>query len=252
MKVTAFVGSASKKYTYLATEKFLQKLQSLGEIEYEIVQLNKYAIGTCKGCKLCLDKGEEFCPLKDDRDLLLEKMISSDGVIFATPNYSFQVSALLKIYLDRLGFCFHRPRFFGKTYTSIVVQGIYGGKAIVKYLNFIGKSLGFNVIKGVTFTTREPMSGKRWQIMEKTIERKSKQFYLKMIKKEYPVPSVFDLMVFRMSRTGMKANLHENYRDYCYYRDKGWFTSDFYYSVKLHPLKKLTGKLFDMLALKTM
>ena len=42
MKVTAFIGSARKKHTYNATEKFLQKLQSLGNIEYEIVSLSDY------------------------------------------------------------------------------------------------------------------------------------------------------------------------------------------------------------------
>ena len=38
---------------------------------------------------LCLNKGEELCPLKDDRDLLIDKMNNSDGIIFASPNYSF-------------------------------------------------------------------------------------------------------------------------------------------------------------------
>ncbi len=33
-------------------------------------------------------------------------------------------------FLDRLGFVFHRPRFFGKAFTSIVAQGIYGGGKI--------------------------------------------------------------------------------------------------------------------------
>ena len=54
--------------------------------------LSDYNLEICKGCKLCLDQGEEFCPLKDDRDQLIQKIIDSDGVIFASPNYSFQVS----------------------------------------------------------------------------------------------------------------------------------------------------------------
>jgi len=33
-------------------------------------------------------------PLKDDRDVLIEKMMTSDAVVFASPNYSFQVSAI--------------------------------------------------------------------------------------------------------------------------------------------------------------
>ena len=133
MKVTAFVGSARKKHTYLMTEEFMRNLQLSGNITWEIVMLSDYYLETCRGCKLCLDKGEEFCPLKDERDRLIEKINESDGVVFASPNYSFNVSGLMKIFLDRLGFLFHRPDFFGRTFTSIVVQGVYGGKKINEY-----------------------------------------------------------------------------------------------------------------------
>ncbi len=124
MKVTAFVGSARKKHTYNAAEKFLENLRKNGNVETEIVALSDYRLETCRGCLLCLNKGEEFCPLKDDWDELIAKILESDGIVLASPNYSFQVSGLMKVFLDRLGFVFHRPRFFGKTFTSIVVQGI--------------------------------------------------------------------------------------------------------------------------------
>ena len=91
-KVTAFVGSARKGHTYDAVVQFLNNLQSMGDIEVEIVRLSDYRLEVCRGCKLCFDRGEEHCPLKDDRDVLIEKMMASDGVIFASPNYSFQVS----------------------------------------------------------------------------------------------------------------------------------------------------------------
>ncbi len=88
-RVTAFVGSARKKFTYDAVRQFLDNLRSLGDIESEIVFLSDHRIGTCRGCKVCFVRGEEFCPLKDDRDVLIEKMTASDGVVFASPNYSF-------------------------------------------------------------------------------------------------------------------------------------------------------------------
>ncbi len=250
MKVTAFVGSARKKHTYNACEKFLKGLQSLGDIEYEIVQLSDYYLETCRGCKLCLDKGEELCPLKDDRDKLIEKMINSDGIVFASPNYSFQVSALMKLFLDRLAFLFHRPRFFGKTCTSIVVQGIYGGKNIVKYFDFIGNALGFNVVKGSCITTLEPMKEKRQKKNDLIIARQCKKFYSKLKRKAFPVPSIFELAIFRMSRSAMKKKLDENYRDYTYYTQMGWFKSDYYYPQKLNVFKKLLGNLFDLIAIK--
>jgi multimeric flavodoxin WrbA len=247
MKVTAFIGSARKKHTYNATEKLLQKIQSLGNIGYEMVQLSDYNLGTCKGCKLCLDKGEELCQFKDDRDKLIEKIMNSDGVIFSSPNYSFQVSALTKIFLDRLGFIFHRPLFFGRTFTSIVAQGIYGGEDIVKYFNFIGNGLGFNVVKGCCITTLEPMTEKGRKKIDRIIDRQSKRFYSKLIKKEYPTPSLFKLMIFRMSRTSINLMLDESWRDYTYYKKNSWFESDYYYPTQLNPLKKLAGKFFDFL-----
>ena len=250
MKVTAFIGSARKKYTYNATEQLLKKLQSFDDIEYEIIQLSDYKLETCKGCKLCLDKGEELCPLKYDRDKLIEKIINSDGVIFASPNYSFQVSALMKIFLDKLAFFFHRPGFFGKIFTSIITQGIYGGKDIVKYLNFIGDGLGFNVVKGCFITTLEPMTEKGQIKIDKIIDRQSKRFYSKLIKKEYPTPSLFKLMIFRLSRSSMKILLNDNFRDYTYYINNGWFESDYYYPVKLSPLKKIIGKFFDIIGIQ--
>jgi multimeric flavodoxin WrbA len=247
MKVTAFIGSARKKHTYNAAEMFLEKLKSHGDVDYEIVRLGDYSLGTCKGCILCMDKGEELCPLKDDRDVLIDKMRNSDGVVFASPNYSFQVSGLMKVFLDRIGFIFHRPRFFGKTFTSIVAQGIYGGNKIVKYLNFVGGGFGFNVVKGCCINSLEPMTEKGRNDIDRKIEKLSGIFYRKLIRNEYPVPSLFELMVFRMSRTTRKIMLNENSRDYLYCREKGWFESEYYYPVRLSPLKKLTGKLFDML-----
>lgn len=250
MKVTAFVGSARKKHSYETTEKFLRKLQTFGNIDYEIIQLSNYNLGICKGCKLCLDKGEELCKLKDDRDFLLEKMKNSDGVVFASPNYSFHVSALMKQFLDRLGFIFHRPQFFGQTFTSIIAQGVYGGHKIVKYFNFIGKALGFTVVKGICVTNLEPVSEKAVLKNEKKIDQLSKKFYVQLVKNELPKPSLFDLFIFRMSRTSMRIKQDESFRDYNYYQEKGWFQSDFFYPVKLSPVKKLVGKLFDKMAQK--
>ena len=247
MKVTAFVGSARMKHTYNVSEKFLQKLQSLGDIEYEIVPLSDYNLKICKGCMLCLNKGEELCPLKDDRDKLIDKMNNSDGIIFSSPNYSFNVSGLMKIFLDRLGFIFHRPRFFGKAFTSIVVQGFYRGNKIVDYFNFIGNGLGFNVVNGSCLNSLEPMTEKDQKKTDRIIDKQSIKFYSTLIKREYPIPSYFKIMIFRMARKSVKLLLDESWRDYTYYKNNGWFGSDYYYPAQLSPIKKLVGNFFDFM-----
>jgi multimeric flavodoxin WrbA len=244
-KVTAFVGTARKKHTHDAVRQFLDNLESHGGVESEIVALSDFRLGICQGCKVCFEKGEECCPLKDDRDVLIDKIMKSDGVVFASPNYSFQVSAMMKIFLDRLGFAFHRPRFFGKAFTSIVAQGIYGGGKIVKYLDFVGMGLGFNTVKGTCFTAFEPMTEKEKRKMGGALASQSRRFCKQLGKPAYPTPTLLKLMAFRMGRTSIRLELDDRSSDYRYYKDKGWFESDYFYPARLGPLKKVAGSLFD-------
>jgi len=247
-RVTAFVGSAHKKNTYKAVVQFLNKLQAFGDVETEIVTLSDYKLGVCRGCRLCFEKGEEFCPLKDDRDVLMEKIAASDGVVFATPNYSFQMSGIMKTFLDRFGVVCHRPRFFGKTFTSIVTQGMGGGSKIVEYFDFLAKILGFNTVKGTCLTAFDPWTEKDQQKIDRALADLSKRFDARLSKPAYSVPSWFMLMGFRMSRSSISQMLDDRSRDYRYYAEKGWFESDYFYPTHLGPLKKVAGMLFDRMA----
>jgi len=245
-KVTVFVGSAHKGgATYRAARRFLDNLESCGDVRGEIVALSDYEIGVCRGCKTCFDRGEERCPFKDDRDALIEKMAASDGVVFASPNYSFDVSAIMKIFLDRLGFLFHRPRFHGRAFACIVVQGIFRGSTIVKYLEFVGRGLGFNVVKGSCIRTLEPMDGKSLDTMERKLAKQSRAFHARLFRPSPPAPSLFALMAFRMGRKSMELMRSKDSRDYTYCRDQGWFESDYYCRTHLGPFKKAAGSFFD-------
>ena len=243
--VTAFVGAGRKGHTYEAVREFLDGLEALGDVETEIVRLGDYRIETCRGCKVCFDKGEEYCPLKDDRDVLIDKMMASDGVVFASPNYSFQVSGMLKVFLDRLGFAFHRPRFHGKSFTSIVVQGFFGGGKIVKYLDFCGTGLGFNVVKGSCSTALVPMTEQEQQKRDAALAKHAKRFHERLMKPAYPAPGLIQLFAFRMGRTVVGVELDDSSRDYAYYAEKGWFDSDFFYPTRIGVFKRAAGRLID-------
>ncbi|MBN2819357.1 MAG: hypothetical protein JXP36_10330 [Bacteroidales bacterium] len=57
-------------------------------------------------------------------------------------------------------------------------------------------------------------------------------------------------MIFRMSRTSIKLKLDENFKDFRFYKKKGWFNAYFYYAVKLSPVRKFMRCIFDYIALK--
>jgi multimeric flavodoxin WrbA len=244
-RVTAFVGSAHKHNTYKAVVQFINNLQTLGDVEYEIVTLSNYKLGFCRGCRVCFEKGEEFCPLRDDRDILFDKIMASDGVIFATPNYCFDMTGIMKVFLDRFGFAIHRPRYFGKVFTSIITQGFSGGNKIVENLDFTANCLGFKTLKGSIVTGFDPKTEKQQKKMDRDLAKQSMRFHALLSKPADSEPTLYQLMFFHVGRTTIKQEADPGSVDYKYYTDRSWLESDYYYPTCLGALKKATGNLLD-------
>lgn len=189
-------------------------------------------------------------PLKDDRDLLFGKMMMSDGVVFASPVYSFQVSGQMKIFLDRLGFVFHRPRFQRKAFTSVVIQAFFGGNDVMKYLDFVGGGIGFDVVKGACITGVEPQGERDRRKMDEALAALATRFHALLLRPARG-PSLFRLWAFRWGRTAVARLSDKHGPDYQYYRDRGWLESDYYYPTRLGLLKRAAGAAFDVLAARS-
>ena len=247
-KVTIFIGSARKGGTYKAAKQFEEELNKHCDVNVEYVFLSK-GIEPCKGCASCFDRGEETCPIKDERDRLAMLMAESDGVVFATPNYAFQVSGLMKNFIDRMAYTFHRLKYFGKAFTSIVAQGIMGGGAIVKYLSKTGAQMGFSTSKGCVVRTIEPTPQKDLEKNKKNIAALAARYAKVLKRNELPRPSLYRLVMFRLTRTGIKEFGHEM-KDFSHFEERGWFESDYYYKIKLGPIQKALGALSDVLGRK--
>lgn len=69
--------------------------------EADVVPLGKLKIAPCNACDACRAKPETGCVIKDDMQPLYQKISEAQGVIFATPVYWFNVSAQMKLFIDR-------------------------------------------------------------------------------------------------------------------------------------------------------
>ena len=202
-KITVFIGSPRKQLTYKVMEEFVEDLKAFDNIDCEYVFLKDLTLANCRGCCNCFLKGEEDCPLRDVRDLLIRTMEDSDGVVFATPNYSLNVSGIMKTFLDRLAFVFHRPRFFGRAFMGVVVQGIYGGKDIVNYLEKVGGAWGFTVGRGFCVTALEPSTPSEQKRISDAVLKAARRFHRALTRPSLPIPSFLRLMLFRLSRSSI-------------------------------------------------
>ena len=67
--------------------------------EVEIVSLKDKEIRFCRGCFAC--QKTQRCVIRDDADLIEQKMEKADVLVFATPIYYYEMSGQMKTMLDR-------------------------------------------------------------------------------------------------------------------------------------------------------
>lgn len=124
MKITIFNGSPHGEAgaTHRMVEEFAKGAAEAGAQVANIFLVRKN-IGFCRGCFTCWVKTPGVCVIKDDMTELIEKFVNSDVVVFATPLYVDNVTAIMKGFMDRLipildphfqldtkGECFHPMR----------------------------------------------------------------------------------------------------------------------------------------------
>lgn len=84
--------------TDLLLHRALEGASSAGA-DTEYTNLSDYNIGLCTECNFCYKTGR--CKLTDDYPKLLQKLIETDRLIFATPIFFYSVCAQAKILIDR-------------------------------------------------------------------------------------------------------------------------------------------------------
>ena len=89
------------------------------------------------------------------------------------------------------------------------------------------------------------MSEREQRKIDSIVAEHGRRFHQGLSQPQYPVPTLFKLCGFRAARTSMGVMLDDTSRDFTYYRDKGWFESDYFYPTRLGVLKKATGSLVD-------
>ena len=67
----------------------------------ETFSLHRLNIRPCTACDKCHAADDRFCVIRDDMQKLYAKILSADGLIYASPVYWFTVSAQMKLFMDR-------------------------------------------------------------------------------------------------------------------------------------------------------
>jgi len=251
MKILIINASHRKKgNTSLVNEIIAEKLKTFGDIEIEQIFLSDLNIWLCKGCACCITIGEDHCPNKnDDRTLLEQKLLVSDGVIFASPIYAMNMTTLMKNFMDRFAFTMHRPRFFNQ-YTMIVsVTGAFGLDETIKSISQL-KYSGFNIVQTLGLIVQNPLENVAIDDTKqiKKIEKTAEKFYYTIKNKKKIEPSIIKYLSFQLQRKFFSKLDPEKYADWKYFNEKGWFNPDCKYYTPNLKTSKLQYKISKLIS----
>ncbi len=160
MNIVAIVASPNgmNGYTGMLVKPMIEAAQGT-KAEIQILSFDTLTVNCCRACtKICHTTGTCF-QNDDDFNMILAAMLSADGIIFATPNYCFNVSAQMKALLDRCNFPLHCGSFQGKYCATVITSGGSDNDVVEKYFYSILTQFGFRIagsVNAVQFALQDP------------------------------------------------------------------------------------------------
>jgi multimeric flavodoxin WrbA len=203
-------------------ERLGELLERRGVV-FEHLPLAELDLRPCRGCFRCFVEGEEACPLDDDARALSAKLTESDAAVFATPVYSMHVSYLLKTFVDRFAYRFHRPAYFGKYAVGLAATGGMGLKEALAYIRMFAGTWGFEYVDGLRYV--DPPRGTRLRRMVKEPDRTEDvaSRLVRLLETRPPRRLAYnDYLHFHAMRAVYSRAESFLPTDHAYWREKGW------------------------------
>jgi multimeric flavodoxin WrbA len=127
-------------------EEVLAGIKAFGA-ETEVLSLKDLNVQPCVACDVCHKTG--VCNIKDDYEIIKDKLLACDGFILASPNYIFSVTAQMKALFDRCNGLIHCMALEGKYAAMVETSGGGEDEEVLAYMNRFVNTLGANSVGGI-------------------------------------------------------------------------------------------------------
>lgn len=168
MKVIAIVGSPRKENTYKLVEAVVEAIAKKKNVEIELVHLADFDIKHCSGCSdICEKTGE--CNIQDDMQKLYPKLKEADVLIIGTPTYYWNVTGLVKDFIDRTNPLYHTESLKGKIGAAVAVSEEDGQELALSAISSFFKLQNVKEVGGIAIARGDKPLGEAELQMAKTL-----------------------------------------------------------------------------------
>jgi multimeric flavodoxin WrbA len=218
------------------------------DIQIEKIALAHSEIKMCRGCRICFDKGEEQCPLKDDLLQIRDKMLQADAYVFASPVYVEDINGVMKNWIDRMAFNSHRPAFYGKNVYLLSTSGIGSSNHSLKTMNTAFNTWAMNVAGRMKFRLGALTQTDEIRTMyHENIHIAANKLVKSLKDCSAEKPSLYSLIAFTVQqRYWQKNKKYQLTYDYQYWERENWLSKGctYYFKHKSSMWKTFLARLF--------
>ena len=181
-KLLALIGSPrnEESYTYKVIRLIEKKMNAIQPTEVEYVFIAKTGVPFCDGCLHCVTVGEASCPEYSIIGPIAAKMDAADGLILGAPVHTFNVTGLMKNFVEYFMYKRNRPSFFGKK--AIVTATASGGghNVVLDFLEGTAQAWGCDVVTRLGISSAQMKKERYIKLVEESTEDVAKKWRISM------------------------------------------------------------------------
>jgi multimeric flavodoxin WrbA len=259
MRILSINGSQRRRGNTAAILTLIEaELNSLAEAAGETISIDRLEIcdvniQPCMGCRLCFDRGEDACPLKDDLLAVKSRFDQADGFLCGSPVYVGSMSGSFKTLIDKIAFVCHRPAFYGKPFTLVATTAGSSTGATLNAMTgaFLSWGAQLSGRKGFTMGARMRFEDAKERFSAQT-KKISRKFFRGLQKDNAKNPGFLSLMIFKTQQATWSEADPETI-DYQYWDAHGWtdprrtyFTGHHANFIKVGAARLVGGVLYQL------
>jgi multimeric flavodoxin WrbA len=239
LNILVLVGSPrnEESWTYKSIRILEEKMQAIQPVSFEYIFVQKLNIPFCDGCLKCVTVGEHACPDYMTIGPVAEKMDKADGLILGSPIHTFNITGLMKNFVEYFMYKRNRPSFFGKKAVVTATASGGGHTVVMDFLEQTANAWGCDVVSRMGISSSQMTKPLYLEKVNKVAEEVAETFVREINKGELGSPEFRHLMNFRAMQ-----NMTKNQKDSVnqrYWEEHGWMDAEYYTDVPINPFARL-------------
>jgi multimeric flavodoxin WrbA len=233
LNILVLVGSPrnEESWTYKSIRILEDKMQAIQPVSFEYIFVQKLNIPFCDGCLKCINVGEHACPDYATIGPVAEKMTMADGLILGSPIHTFNVTGLMKNFVEYFMYKRNRPSFFGKKAVVTATASGGGHTVVLDFLEQTANAWGCDVVSRMGISSSQMTKPPYLERVDKVAEDVASKFISEINKGELGSPKFRHLMNFRAMQ-----NMTRNQKDSVnqrYWEERNWMDAEYYTNVPI-------------------